>query len=160
MPKTRVAARTDDQPATPLEAARAAADAMYRSACESCHQHDRVARVIARSSNDDEVQAAQKLCAECTQALRARAQEYEKAASSLHPAASDEAWWHLANALWLASREYLRRNRCCDAANREFRTHDRERLGALHAEYELEGSAVLALRTAAEAYKERRPDAL
>lgn len=132
---------------------------MYRAACESCHQHDRVARIITRSSIEDELKEAQRLCAQCTASLRERAKSYEEIAGPLHPTGVDEQWWHRANALWLASREYLRRNSCCESSTRELKQHDRERLGALHADYELEGSAVLALRQAAEAYKQSRPDA-
>lgn len=170
MPKSRTIQRPQsssasiaegmDAPATPLEAARDAADAMYRAACECCHQHDRVARIIARSSVEDELSAAQRLCAECTASLKELSSFYRDVAAEFHPIAADEEWWHRANALLSASREYLRRNSCGDAATRDLKHHDRERLGALHADYELEASAVLALRQAADAYRQSRPAAL
>jgi len=147
---------------SPVHMTRDAADALYRAACECCHQHDRVARILARSSDDAELASAQELCAQSHTALVQQAKSYEKTATAagVRPDGADEQWWHLANALWLASREYVRRNSCGNAASREFKQHDREALGALHAEYELEASALLALRQAADAYRQSRPDAL
>ena len=84
---------------------------------------------------------------------------YEQAAADVHPTGDDEGWWHSANALWLASREYLRRNHGCDAASKELKEHGPERLGSLHTEYELEASALLGMRHAADAYKQDRPTA-
>jgi hypothetical protein len=165
MSKTRaragsIAEESEDAPSTPVRTARDAADAMYRAACECCHQHDRVARILTKSTNDDEVRAAQRLCGECTKSLSQFAKSYEDTAAAIRPDGADEEWWHRANALWLASREYLRRNRCCDASTREMKHHDRERFGALQTDYELEASSLLALRTAADTYRLSRPDAL
>jgi hypothetical protein len=166
MPKSRTAPkasrdvtlRESTETRSPARVTRDAADTMFRAACECCHQHERVANILARSTDDEELAAAQQACAQSTATLLRLSKSYETTSASVHPDGADANWWHLANALWLASREYLRRNSCGNAATRELKQHDRERLGALHAEYELEASAVLALRQAAEAYKHSRPD--
>jgi len=159
MPKTRTAAFAAEKAQSPTEATRDVADAMYRAASECCHQHDRVARIVVKSGIDEEVRVAQTMCQQCDDALRALTASYEEIAASLRPTDGDAEWWHRANALWLASREYLRRNGCCNAAMKDKKGDGRERLGALHRESELEGSALLALRQAAEAYKKNRPAA-
>ena len=170
MPKSRTAPPADGsapdvtlrestETRSPVHVTRDAADAMYRAACECCHQHERVARILAKTTSDDELDAAQKACAQSTESLIQLSKSYEKIAAGIRPDGADEGWWHRANALWLASREYVRRNSCGNATSREFKQHDRERLGALHADYELEASAVLALRQAADAYRQSRPDA-
>ena len=43
-------------------------------------------------------------------------------------------------------REYLRRHGECDSSSKDLKDHSPERLNALHTEYELEASALLALR--------------
>jgi hypothetical protein len=118
-----------------------------------------VSRVHEKSAVEEELQAAQQSCEHCDEVLRTLLNAYELASADVHPTGADEEWWHRANALWLASREYLRRNLGCDDASKEFKEHGPDRLGALHTEYELEASALLALRHAAEAYKENRPTA-
>lgn len=138
---------------------RDAADALFRAAAECCHQHDRASRIHAKASLEAEVDATQRACEDCDDALRELVQLYEQAAGSVVPSGGDEAWWHGANALWLASREYLRRHGGCDSASKDLKTHSPERLSALHAEYELEASALLALRHAADGYRRLRPSA-
>jgi hypothetical protein len=148
-----------ERPKSAVEATRDAADAMFRAARECCHQHDRVARIVTKSAVEEEVRDAQVACEQCDAALDARVSAYEEIAADVRPADGDGEWWRRANALWLAGREYLRRNGCCDAATKELKHHGPERLGALHKEYELEGSALLALRQAADAYGKNRPAA-
>jgi hypothetical protein len=138
---------------------REAADAMFRAAAECCHQHDRAARIHAKASVEAEVETAQYACEECDSALRDRVEFYEKTAEAIVPTGSDEAWWHSANALWHASREYLRRHGGCDSSTKDLKNHSRQRLQALHTEYELEASALLALRHAADRYRRLRPSA-
>ena len=138
---------------------RDAADAMFRAAAECCHQHDRASRIHAKASLEAEVETAQRACEDCDGALRERVELYEDTAESVVPDGDDEAWWHSANALWLASREYLRRHGGCDSSTMDLKHHSAERHNARHAEYELEASALLALRHAAEAYKRLRPTA-
>jgi len=159
MPKSRPKAVAAEPEKDPVERARDAADALFRAATECCHQHDRASRIHAKSALDDEIREAQRVCEACDEALRERTGEYERTAADVHPTGGDEGWWHRANALWLASREYLRRNGGCDAASRELKEHSKARLGKLHTEFELEASALLALRHAASAYRQDRPTA-
>jgi hypothetical protein len=144
---------------SPVLMVRDAADALFRAAAECCHQHDRASRVHAKAAIEDEVQAVQRACRECDDALAQRANAYEETAATVVPTGADEGWWHRANALWLASREYLRRNGGCETEMKNLKDHSPERLNELHTEYELEASALLALRHAAEAYKRDRPSA-
>lgn len=159
MPKQRIAPRPSGPQRTPVQEVRDAADALFRAAVECCHQHDRGSRVHAKSAVPEEVEAAQKACEHCDEVLRMLSTAYEQTAADVHPTGDDEGWWHRANGLWLASKEYLRRNGGCDAASQEFKEHGPEDLDALHMEYELEASALLALRHAAGAYKQDRPNA-
>lgn len=160
MPKSRKkAARPSGAPKTPVELVREAADALFRAAAECCHQHDRVSRVHAKSELTDELKAAVQACEHCDETLRTLTTAYEQSAADVHPTGDDEKWWKNANAMWLASREYLRRHGGAEAANRELKDHGPEQLEALHTEYELEASALLALRHATEAYKRDRPAA-
>jgi hypothetical protein len=138
---------------------REAADALFRAAAECCHQHDRASRVHLKASLESEVDAAQRACEGCDGTLRDLVKVYERTAQSVVPSGTDEGWWHRANALWLASREYLRRHGGCDSSSKDLKDHSPERLNALHTEYELEASALLALRHAADAYKRLRPSA-
>lgn len=159
-PRSASRARRTSQPVrTPVQEARDCADALFRAATECCHQHDRVSRVHAKSAVEEEVKAAQQACEHCDDALRTLAEAYETSAAHIHPDGADEEWWHRANALWLATREYLRRQGGCDAASRALKNHGPDRLDALHMEYELEASALLALRQVAEAYQRQRPTA-
>jgi hypothetical protein len=168
MPKSPVASkerRTAAEASTtasgsPVDLARESADAMFRAAVECCHQHDRVSRIGAKTALEEELTAAQKLCALCDEMLRALADTYERTAASVRPQRADDSWWRCANSLWLASREYTRRNTSCDAANKDMKQHGPGRLGELHTEYELEASALLGLRQAAEGYQRCRPAAV
>lgn len=132
---------------------------MYRAAAECCHQHDRVSRVHGKSDVTAELEAAVEACDHCDEVLAKLSAAYEQTAANIHPTGNDEGWWHRANALWLASREYLRRHSFTDRASRDFKSHDSEQLEQLHAEFELEASALLGLRHAADAYKKDRPTA-
>lgn len=160
MPKSRQdAAPTTRELKTPVQLARDAADSMARAAVECCHQHDRVSRVHGKSDQDAEIVAAQKSCDHCDETLSSLSDSYHETAASVHPKGADEQWWRLANALWLASREYLRRHSFTDTASRDLKSHDQDQLGQLHTEFELEASALLGLRHAAEAYLKGRPTA-
>src|SRR2546428_7744056 len=117
-PKPPKPARHSVPQRTPVHAARDAADALFRAATECCHQHDRGSRVHAKSAVPEEVEAAQRACESCDDVLHSLTATYEQAAADVHPTGDDEGWWHRANALWLAGKEYLRRNGGCDAASR------------------------------------------
>lgn len=160
MPKSPAKAAVSEPVKTPVEIVRDCADALVRAAIECCHQADRLSRLSGKSSIDLEQDAASQQCEACNDTLRKLTEAYEKASASVKPTGADEQWWHRANALWLASREFLRRHRGCDASSRELKEHGPERLNELQTEYELEASAVLALRHAAEAYRQDRPGAV
>jgi hypothetical protein len=142
---------------TGLPAARIAADAMLRAALECCHQHDRYARLSARPSLELEHRAADEARAVVAQALALMAETYGEAAKDLRlKGGPDEEWWHRANALWHASREFGRRQ---TSGDRRSTKHDQGALGDLLVDYDLEASALLALRQAADAYRKVRPGA-
>jgi hypothetical protein len=145
---------------TGLPAARIAADAMLRAALECCHQHDRYARLAARPSLELEHRAAEETRTVVAQALAQMAETYGEAAKDLRlKGGPDEEWWHRANALWHASREFGRRQTSADQSSPRSTKHDPEALGDLLVDYDLEASALLALRQAADAYRKVRPGA-
>lgn len=145
------------EPALPPAAvARDHADALFRASMECCRQHDRFARLLAKGHVDSEEDAAQDLCHACDSTLQRMAESYAAAAAALQRADRD-GWWRQANALWIAAREYVRHHAGCDASARRVARHDADRLGALHLEFELEASALLALRQACDGYARVRP---
>jgi hypothetical protein len=135
---------------------RSRADALYRAAVECYRQHDRSAKLFNSSEPELEHKHVDALCAMCDGSLVEMAAEYERSAAQLHPD-KDEAWWHKANSLWHASREYERRHAGCDAMGKRVSSkHSPSELASMQMEYELEASALLALRHAAEAYDKAR----
>jgi hypothetical protein len=163
MPKSNAIILAEGDGATKLsavDAARVAADAMFRAALECCHQHDRYARLVARPALEAEHRAADKTCALVASALAQMVETYREAAKDLRPAVGpDEDWWHRANALWHASREFVRRQTCGEGSARPPAKHDPEALADLVVQYDLEASALLALQQAADAYRKVRPEA-
>lgn len=159
MPKSPARAAPREPARSPVELVRASADALFRAAVECCHQADRQSRLSAKSEIDAEQDATARQCEACNDTLHVLTEAYERASADVHPTGADEGWWHRANGLWLASREFLRRHRGCDAASRELKEHGPDRLNALQTEYELEASAALALKHAAAAYRQDRPTA-
>ena len=151
------ASRQTSAPAKdPLLAVRARADALYRGAIECCRQHDRAAKISADEEPELEHRHLDALCAMCDGSLAELSDEYTEAAAHVHPD-RDEPWWHKANALWHASREFARRHAACDAlAKGVASSHGARRLENMQMEYELEASALLALRHAADAYAKQR----
>jgi hypothetical protein len=140
----------------PVARVRASADAMYRSALECCRQHDRIAKLVA-DEPDVERKHLEAMCHMCDGSLTELADAYRTAAGEVGTA-TDEDWWHRANALWHASREYERRHAGCDALVKSLSArHSAQKLAGMQMEYELEASALLALRHAAEAYQKTRP---
>ena len=89
--------------------------------------------------------------------LDAMTAAYETTATAA-PEAKDERWWHAANGLWHASREYRRRHSGTNHVSRLAGKHSREKLAELAMEYELERSALMALKQAVSAYRAVRPD--
>ncbi|HUF26054.1 MAG TPA: hypothetical protein VMM18_03635 [Gemmatimonadaceae bacterium] len=162
------------------------ADALYRAALECCRQRERYARTVNGDVDEGEQDAVSRIVCLCDQHLRAAIENYERASSEAssagvarnngrpaRPAAAtgadgrpappaapdDDEWWHKANALWHASREWVRRQQMCDDSSRRLARHTPEKLAELALEYDLEASALLALRHAVDAYRKIRPDA-
>ena len=102
--------------------------------------------------------AAARIVAVCDEELLRMTQVYHAAAAASRKN-GDDAWRHAANMLWHASREYLRHHRGAELASRTMRNHSSEKLGELAVEYELEASALLALRQSVECYRRIRPSA-
>jgi len=147
------------RPQPSVDAICAKADALFRAACECCRQHERQARMGEISSLDSEHRTATELVKLCDAALAEAAAAYEKCTARARPNGDDEAWWHRANGLWSASREYLRRNSESDRASRRIEPRSATKLGELQIDYELEASALLALQQAMEGYRKVRPGA-
>ena len=160
MPTSRRTAAPEAAPADPVAIVRARADALYRAAIECCRQHDRAAKLFGSSDPELEHKHADALCAMCDGSLAELSAAYESAGAHVHPSEEkDAAWWHKANALWHASREYARRHAGCDELSKRLSSkHSPDQLAAMQMEYELEASALLALRHAAEAYRKTRPE--
>ncbi|MFP5356421.1 MAG: hypothetical protein ACLGIK_14955 [Gemmatimonadota bacterium] len=157
MPKSkRPAATTGDHAA--IETPRTQADRMFRAAQECVRQRQRYARLVDHGAHEEEQQAALRVACLCDEVLQAGAKSYEtvSATASAH---RDEDWWHKANALWHAVREYSRRHQGCNQDSRRFSNHSPARLGELAMEYDLEASALLALQHAVTAYRKVVPEA-
>lgn len=136
------------------------ADALCRCAVECCRQHERAAHLGKLGALPAERRAAQTLVALCDDALEELVQAYERAATRARPS-RDDACWHAANGLWLASREFARRTRTSARAGRNMGDQgDRARLAELALDYDLEASALLLLKQATEAYRRARPAAV
>jgi hypothetical protein len=134
------------------------ADVLFRSAAECCRQHRRYARLIEMGTDETEQRAALRLVAASDEQLAEAASAYESSCMTVNGERGDE-WWHKANNLWHACREYARRHSMSDDASGEFRAHGATKLASLGVEYELEASALLALQHAVDAYRKLRPEA-
>lgn len=160
MPKTKstAAPHSAEVVSDPVTRVREHADALYRSAAECCRQHERLSHITEKSEDESEVRLAEEVAALCDAALATMVEGYEQCAASVHPDNGDDAWWHRANSLWHASREFARRHSACDHAARQ-RGHSAEQLGELAMDYELEASSLFALQQATTAYRKERPEA-
>jgi hypothetical protein len=155
----RSSARTQAEPApSPVAVACANADALLRAAAECARQHERMGRCLELGCSDAELLRIVDLANLTDRHLDDTVAEYEAAATDA-PEAKDEGWWHAANALWLAGRELRRRNRGVDYASRFVGKHAKEKLAELTMEFELERSAVIALKQAINGYRAVRPGA-
>ena len=150
------AARAADAPPPPT--LRDLADALFRAACESCRQHARYACVVRHDTLGLEQLAAADAVSLADELLEVIADKYERAAGEL-PHGVDDDWWHPANMLWLSSREWLRHRDAGDVMTRTMPRHSADDLEALAVEFALQGSALLALRQATDAYRRARPAA-
>ena len=134
------------------------ADVLFRSAAECCRQHHRYARLVEMETDESEQRAALKLVAASDEQLADAAAAYESSCMKANGERRDE-WWHKANNLWHACREYARRHSLSDRASGEFRAHGATKLASLGVEYELEASALLAMQHSVDAYRKLRPQA-
>lgn len=133
------------------------ADALYRAASECHRQHTRYARLVDRGAGDEEQRQALEIAYLCDDALGTAVLGYEKAADKVTGA--EEGWWHKGNMLWHSSREYIRRHSGCDGMSKRVGRQSPNRLAELTLAFDLEASALLALRMAADAYRSVRPEA-
>ena len=134
------------------------ADAMYRAALECCRQHVRYARLVTHGACDEEQDTACTMASLADELLLNMAAAYEAEARRANGDAPAE-WWHRANRLLLASREYARRRDGCNHGGRRLARPSADRLSELAADYELQASALLMLRQAIDGYREVRPEA-
>ena len=157
MTKTkRPAAITGDNAA--ISTPRSQADRLYRAASECVRQRKRYAKLVDAHADEEEQQGALRIACICDEVLLQSMKSYETIAAAV-TAHRDEEWWHKANLLWHAGREYDRRHRNCDANSRKFASHSPKELAELTMEYDFEASALLALQHAVLAYKKVVPDA-
>lgn len=131
-------------------------DALARTAFETCRQHERVSRLIALGVSSNELQAAHAMVDTIDLALAEAVRDFEKKCAKV-PVADVAEVRQAANSMWLSAREYLRRHSIAERASRQITQGD-DTLGDLHFEYELEASALLALKQATNSYQKLRPD--
>jgi len=159
MPKTKQRrTASPDIAAVPQPSICDKADVLFRSAAECCRQHRRYARLVEMETDESEQHAALRLVAASDEQLARAAEAYESSCMKMNGERGDD-WWHKANNLWHACKEYARRHSFSDRASGEFRAHDANKLNSLEVEYELEASALLALQHAVDAYRKLRPEA-
>lgn len=140
-----------------VDTARGTADRLFRLATECARQRERYSRLVAAGAHEDEQLAALRVACLCDDQLFACAKAYEQMAQASSPQRTDD-WWHTANQLWHACREYQRRHRNCDERSRQLLSHKADKLKELALEYDLEASALLALKMATSAYRKGCPD--
>ena len=158
MPKTKQRRPAAEPVAAPEPTICNLADLLFRSAAECCRQHRRYSRLIEMETSEIEQRAALRLVAASDETLAEAAAAYEASCMKVNGERADD-WWHRANNLWHACREYARRHSLSNRASGEFRAHDAHKLASLGVEYELEASSLLALQHAVEAYRKLRPEA-
>lgn len=128
-----------------------AGDALYRAAQECCHQHERISALIKVGADDQEFAAAWEMADMADAQTAARTVAYEEIAAAGR-GAEPEAWWHNANALWMACREYARRCAASSDASSRRKRHTAAEFSEIAVEYELEISARLAVKQAMKGY--------
>jgi hypothetical protein len=126
---------------------RGAADALHRAAVECCHQHERIGALIKLGADDQEFAAAWDMADLAEAELALRTSSYEEIAA-VGRGSESEAWWHAANGLWMACREYSRRYAASNTSASRRKRHTAAELGEIALDYELEISARLAVKQA------------
>lgn len=156
MSKSTAPALSEPTP-TPAASACGAADSLLRAASECARQHERLGRCLELGCSDDELKHIAELATLADAHLSVTAAAYEPLATVAAREAKDSGWWHAANALWHASREYARRNAGVNQVQRVSGKHSRDKLNELAMEFELEKSALLQLKRAVTDYRAVRP---
>ena len=133
------------------------ADSLYRAASECCRQHQRYSRLVDKGVLPQEQKSALEMAFMYDDLLGTAMLSYENATSG-GPARPSEDWWRRSNMLWHASREYVRRHEHCNRVARG-KGHSKDELGEMTMEFDLEASALLALKMALDSYKAVRPEA-
>jgi hypothetical protein len=134
------------------------ADTLYHTADASCVEHRRYADLVEKGVADNEQRAARIAARQSDEALDEAVDLYEVAClkESNH---ADDPWWHKANMIWKAAKEYLQHH---VSSNRLTRGggggHGKAELMELTIEYKLEASALLHLRHTIDAYRDVRPE--
>jgi hypothetical protein len=141
----------DDVELTPL----ALADSLARTALECARQHERLAKLVAHRVPRSERRFGERMVELADEALRASVQTFERDCDR-HALEDDVR--QRANTLWMAAREFQRRQRVSDDDSRQFTQHSADHLQVLRTEYELEASALLALRHATREFAKLRGD--
>jgi hypothetical protein len=154
------AVAVDAAPARPSreEQLRIRADALCRTAAECCRQHARHARLVRVDATAPEQRAACKVISLYDGLLAEMAGAYARVAARGNGNDGDDAWWHQANQLLHAGREYLRHQSRCNSASRGIEARSPDELEELQVEYELGASALLALQQAVGGYRKLRPE--
>jgi len=162
MPATRTAANAkimDDASALDVQSPMSCADALGRTATETCRQHERLAHLMALQVSQSELEAAHALVDTCDLALAECVRDFERTCAKV-PASDNADLRQKANAMWLSAREYLRRHSIAEKASRQLTQHSSEKLNDLHFEYELIASAILQLKQNTAAFAKGRPEAM
>ena len=137
------------------------ADTLYRTAAAACSEHRRYADLVEKAAPDTDQRIARYSVRACDDALEEAADLYELACLE-KTSHSDDSWWHRANMVWRAAKEYLRHHATSDRLTRggpSSQGHGMAELVELSIEYKLEASALLRLRHTIDAYREVRPEA-
>jgi hypothetical protein len=158
-PQNRQADRNGNRSAAdqPADSARSAADRLYRTATECVRQRERYARLVAAGAMELEQRAALRVACLCDVILHESIRAYEKGLAGEGSRSSD-GWRPPANSLWHASREYERRHQDCDESSRQITSRKPHKFKELAVQYDLEASALLALRLALAAYRKVCPE--
>lgn len=156
--QTHVRALAAEPVQTPSASACSGADALLRAAAECARQHERLGRCLELACSDIELQHIAELTTLSDTHLDAMAVAYEKTATAA-PEARNTEWWHAANALWHASREYARRNAGTNHVSKLAGKHTKQKLAELAMEYELERSALMAVKRAVSDFRAVRKEA-
>ncbi|HEY4955648.1 MAG TPA: hypothetical protein VII02_12270 [Gemmatimonadaceae bacterium] len=127
------------------------AEMLNRVALESCARHHRYAELVKRGAPEADQRLALNAVRDCDEILDEAVDLYEIACleETNH---ADDAWWHGANKVWRAAKEYMRHHAAPRHLARFGNGHSRDDLRDLTIGYELEASSLLRLRHATDSY--------